>query len=149
MEDNEFSYWHVEFQVTWYIQVGCAEHSLAEKSGLKGYVSQVSWVSASRDNRFSSIIIIFCFLCSDLPLYDQEFQSPVPALSPRISKSSHEMHTSVQEFHPSLFSRIRISHHPCLTYVWLRLEFMTHRLEKLITLKARTSHQSHSGFDEI
>ena len=37
------------------------------------------------------------------------------------------MHTSVQEFHPSLFSTIRISHHPCLTYNWLRLEFMTHK----------------------
>lgn len=126
MEDNEFSYWYAEFQVTHPSEMCRAQPSREVRAeglcipGVSGFSIQGPQIQFHYDY-FPS------FLCSDLPLDDQEFQSPISALSPRISKSSHEMHTSVQEFHPSLFSRIRISHHPCLTYNWLRLEFMTHK----------------------
>lgn len=96
---------------------------------------------------FRSIIVWLGFLVSYICSFSKNFQEfswdayECPGISP-------------------ISPRTGIFHHPCLTYVWLRLEFMTllwlhgpcsfsTRLEKLITLKARTSHQSHSGFDEV
>ena len=49
------------------------------------------------------------------------------------------MHISVQEFNPSLFSRIRTPHHPCPTYVWLSPEFMTHKAGETSNTKGQAT----------
>ena len=127
-----------------------AEHSLAEKSELKGYVSQVSQVSASRDNRFSSIIIISQVSCVQIYHYPTRNSSLLYLLF-------------LQEFPRVLMRCIQVSrnftHHyfPGLEFPITPVSLMFGwdwnsghtRLEKLITPKARASHQSHSGFDEV